>query len=99
MKLMMVVSGLTLACASLPAQAQETLDLSKITCDQFVGYKIINPLYISLWLSGYYNAKRDNTVIDVQGFEANARKLQDYCLVHSNTPVMQAVEAVFGAPK
>jgi hypothetical protein len=94
-KLKIAVSSLVLASASLPASAQLTLDVSKITCDQWVGYKITNPHNIALWLSGYYNAKRGNTVIDPQRLEENARKLQDYCLIHKQIPVMEAVENVF----
>jgi hypothetical protein len=88
-------SALVLVYAASAAQAQLTLDVSKITCDQWVGYKITNPHNIALWLSGYYNAKRGNTVIDPQQLDENARKLQDYCLIHKQTPVMNAVEAVF----
>src|SRR6516164_2534202 len=95
MKLRIAVFGLALACASPAALAQLTLDVSKITCDQWVGYKITNPHNIALWLSGYYNAKRGNTVIDPQRLEENARKLQDYCLIHKQIPVMEAVENVF----
>ena len=95
-KLRIAVSALVLANAAPAAQAQLTLDVSKITCDQWVGYKITNPHNIALWLSGYYNAKRGNTVIDPQRLEENARKLQDYCLIHKQIPVMEAVENVFG---
>src|SRR3954453_18515151 len=96
MKHMLLASGFILARASSAAQAQVTIDVSKITCEQFVGYKITNPRNISMWLSGYYNGKRGNTMLDTQGLEENARKLQDYCLIHTQTPVMQAVETVFG---
>jgi hypothetical protein len=95
-KLKIAVSSLVLASASLPACAQLTLDVSKITCDQWVGYKITNPHNIALWLSGYYNAKRGNTIIDPQRLEENARKLQNYCLINKQVPVMEAVENVFG---
>ena len=50
-----------LAAAFAPAHAQVMLDLSKVTCDQWAGYKITNPQNIALWLSGYYNGKRGNT--------------------------------------
>jgi acid stress chaperone HdeB len=83
----------------LTAQAQETVDVSKITCDEYLGYKIANPYNISSWLSGYYNAKRNNTIIDVQELEANTFKLENYCIVHSGTPVMRAVEEILGGRK
>ena len=80
-----------------PAQAQVTLDLAKVTCDQWSGYKITNPQNIALWLSGYYNGKRGNTVIDTQGLNAETQRLRDFCLVNPQIPVMQAVEKLMGA--
>jgi acid stress chaperone HdeB len=77
------------------ARAQVALDLSKVTCDQFVGYKITNPQNIVIWLSGYYNGKRGNTVIDPQGLDDNAKKLRDFCFRNPSTPVMQATETLF----
>ncbi len=79
------------------AQAQVTLDVAKITCDQFTGYKITNPQNIAIWLSGYYNGKRGNTVLDTQGLNANARKLQEYCIRNPQIPVMNAVDTLLGA--
>jgi acid stress chaperone HdeB len=93
MKFVMVAA--TGALLVLQARAQVTLDVSKVTCDQYVGYKITDPKNISIWLSGYFNGKRGNTIIDTQGFEVNARKLQDYCFRNPATPVMRATEIVF----
>jgi acid stress chaperone HdeB len=94
-KSMLIVSELILALVAVSAaHAQVTVDVSKITCDQFVGYKITNPQNIAIWLSGYYNGKRGNTVIDTQGLAKNARKVQDYCLTKPQVPVMQAVETL-----
>ena len=90
------VLGVMLLAASAPAHAQVTLDLSKITCDQWSGYKITNPQNIALWLSGYYNGKRGNTVIDTQGLAAENQKLRDFCITNPQMPVMQAVEKVLG---
>ena len=73
--------------------AQVTLDVAKITCEQFVLYKITNPRNIAMWISGYYNGKIDNTVLDTDVLERNADKLTDYCLRNPKTPVMQAAAA------
>ena len=56
------------------------LDVAKITCEQFTGYKITNPQNIAMWLSGYYNGKRGNTILDAQGLNANVKKLEGYCI-------------------
>jgi methionine synthase I (cobalamin-dependent) len=93
MKFVMVAA--TGALLVLQARAQVTLDLSKVTCEQYVGYKITDPKNIAIWLSGYFNGKRGNTIIDTQEFNANTKKLQDYCFRNPATPVMQATEVVF----
>jgi acid stress chaperone HdeB len=84
--------------ASRSAQAQMTVDVSKINCDQFVHHKISEPRLIAAWLSGYYNAKRNNRVIDLQSMEENMSKVQNYCNDEKNfkVPVMKAIEQVLG---
>ena len=94
-KPVVIAAGLILAFAAVPAaRAQVTLDVSKITCDQYTGYKITNTQNIAIWLSGYYNGKRGNTVLDTQGLQANAKKLQEYCIRNPQIPVMNAVETL-----
>ena len=97
MRKFMPVVSLIIACGFMPAaQAQVTLDVAKITCDQFTGYKITNPQNIAIWLSGYYNGKTGNTVLDTQALTANAQKLRDYCIRNPKIMVMQAVETLWG---
>jgi hypothetical protein len=94
------VSALIFALATVPAaRAQVMLDVSKITCDQFAGYKITTPQNIAIWLNGYYNGKRSNTVIDMQKLGENTKTLERYCIQNPQILVMKAVETVFGLEK
>ena len=86
---------LTLAWAS-SAQAQVTIDVAKISCKQFTSFKVANPDQIALWISGYYNGKRGNTVIDVEKLRSNALDVKNYCYNHPDILVMEAVETVLG---
>jgi len=86
---------LTLAWAS-SAQAQVTIDVAKISCKQFTSFKVANPDQIALWISGYYNGKRGNTVIDVEKLRSNALNVKNYCYNHPDILVMEAVETVLG---
>jgi hypothetical protein len=98
-KRMPAACALVLALVAVPAaQAQVTIDMSKITCEQYLGYKIINPNDIAMWLSGYYNAQRGNTIVDTETLAAQKRELQDYCLRNLNVPVMKAIDTLFHAP-
>ena len=96
-KSMLVILGLAFAFAletTPEAQAEVTLDVSKLTCEQFLGYKLTTSEKIATWLSGYHNGKRGNTSLGVHGLIANAKKLRSYCTRNSQTLVMDAVETV-----
>jgi acid stress chaperone HdeB len=79
-------------------QAQVTIDVTKVNCDQFVHHKISEPRLIAAWLSGYYSAKRNTRMIDLQTLEENLSKVTNYCSDEKNfkMPVMKAVEQVLG---
>ena len=94
--MLLFVAPVALAAAVQPVHAQVTLDLAKVSCDQWVAYKITDPQKIALWLSGYYNGKRGNTLIDTQRLAAEGAKLRDFCLTNPNLPLMQAVERLKG---
>ena len=97
--LLIAGKSLMLAVAlSLPlgvtASAQVTIDVGKITCNQFALYKVSDPDTIAVWLHGYYSGKRDNTVVEVEKLKANVKKLRDYCLQNPDTNLLQAVDSL-----
>ena len=92
-----------LICAVLisPSEAQTTLDVSRITCDQYVHSKITTPNYIAAWMNGYYSAKRNELMIDTQALQDNVSKLEHYCYEEKlfKVTIMQAVEQLFGVKR
>ena len=97
MKYHLVALGSLLAVpGALPAQAQVTVDAAKITCVQFATGRIGRQGAVANWLSGYLNAKRDNTTIDVPAMAKNVKKLELYCLKHRDELLMSAAKTVFG---
>jgi acid stress chaperone HdeB len=75
------------------AHAQVTVDLSKITCEQF----IVMPKgdSVAVWLSGYYHGDKHVTTVDVNKFEENARNFRAACRLPDNftKPIMQLIES------
>jgi acid stress chaperone HdeB len=89
--------GLTfLLTATSGTQAQVTLDLSKLTCDQFIKYKVADPKLIAVWLNGYFHGKRGDTMIDTQRLNADADEVEKYCFKNSEMLLMPAVEKLIG---
>jgi len=83
----------TLLSASL-AHGQITIDVSKITCDQFAQAKVGDPRTTAVWLNGYYHGKRGITTVDTQQSEDTFTKLMNFCRSGDNSKllVMQAIE-------
>ena len=88
----LALSVVLAAFVSTAASAQVTIDVAKVSCNQFALYKVSDPDTIAVWLHGYYSGKRGNTVVDVGQLKANAKKLRDYCLQNPETNLLQAVE-------
>lgn len=76
------------------AGAQVTIDVAKITCDQFTLYKVTDPQNIAIWLSGYYHGQRNDTTVDTQELAAYLQKVKDYCNLNPQVKLMQAVESM-----
>jgi acid stress chaperone HdeB len=94
MAIIRVTVGMTaMLLAVSMAHAQTTIDVAKITCEQFVLMTVAPPDYLAAWLSGFYNGKRNNTVIEVQQLKDNAEKVKRYCLYNKGT-LMEAIEKV-----
>ena len=80
--------------ASSAARSQESIDVSKITCEQFLAGKVADSRSVSIWLSGYYNGTRKNTVVDVSAFQRGSQDVMDYCISHPSTFLMEAVSSI-----
>jgi acid stress chaperone HdeB len=78
-------------------QAQVTIDITKITCNQFLAGQLTDSRTLAIWLNGYLNGARGKTLVDPLSLEEN--NLINYCLSHSNMLVLDAARNVVGADK
>jgi acid stress chaperone HdeB len=78
------------------SQAQTSIDVSKISCEQYNLFKVADPEKIAIWLSGYYHGVNKNTVLETQRLEENAKKLREFCYLNRKTQIFEAVEKVLG---
>ena len=80
-------------------RAQQTIDVAKITCDQFLAGRVTDSRTLSIWLSGYYNGTRHNTAVDVSAFKKHTLDMDNYCISHRDMNLMEAVENALGFKK
>jgi len=100
MKSQLILTGAFFVFVQIAApRAQVTVDVSKITCEQLILEKPVPAKYVVLRLSGYYNGKRNNTIIEPESLDKNEEKVDFYCNLHRETAVMDAVKNVLGLDK
>jgi len=89
----------TALTASTAASAQVTIDVAKITCDQFLAGKVADSRSVTVWLSGYYHGMHGNTVLDVNALQQDSQAVMDYCITHPSVILMDAVTTLLGKKK
>jgi HdeA/HdeB family len=98
MKPWLIMLGLGLALLGLPkVQAQEIIDIKKITCSEFVAGQVTDSRSLAIWLNGYLSGEHRKTLID--RFSVGENNLIHHCLSHTNMPVLDAARDVVGADK
>jgi hypothetical protein len=100
-KLRLLLTSALFLLAQIPTmRAQETLDLAKITCEQFEMRQLGTPSRdIVLLLAGYYHGKRNDTIIEPQTVKKHEEEVDSYCDQHPDTTVMDAVKNALGFDK
>lgn len=94
-----IVGALSALVGVQTVRAQVTVDVAKITCKQYLAYTVTDPRFIAIWLSGYYNGKRNNMLIDTGAFKKNVDKVEDFCRMNLDDTVVHAVETTLGLGK
>ena len=77
MKARVLLTSALLMFVQIPApQAQVTVDVVKITCEQLLTAALpLTSRDVILWLSGYYHGKHENTIIEPGAIERDGLNL------------------------
>ncbi len=89
----LIFAGIVAALAiSAPAKAQVTIEMSEITCKQFVDYDDDTKDFIGNWMRGYFSSKKNLTVVDSRYVKRNTEKIARYCKKLPKSSLMDAVQ-------
>jgi len=86
--------GLTLASALIPslADAQLKIDMTLVTCAQYLAMPPDQAANFAAWMSGWFNQKQGYVWINLQAYERNVANVRGYCTTNPNDKVMTALE-------
>jgi acid stress chaperone HdeB len=84
-----------LVLPTVPARA-EVLDLSTMSCKQFVdsGEDMIK--LVLIWMDGWYKGDSDDAIIDTEVFVQNGKKFGSYCAINPTVSIVTAAEKILG---
>ena len=88
-----LVFAMTLLGVSLlPATAQVRLDMSLITCNQWLNAAWDQQNFMRAWMGGYFSASRNNNMLDFGYLKRNEQKITAYCKKHKSETLMSAIQ-------
>lgn len=73
------------------ARAQVILDMSLITCRNYLDYDGERQNMVAAWMSGYFNASINQPLVSYDRFQYNKKVVTDYCRQHLNETLMSAI--------
>jgi acid stress chaperone HdeB len=85
-----IVTAALLAAAT-PAQAQK-VDLSEVTCKQFLDMSKESIGLVLMWMAGYYSDQDAPPVVDFDKMKEDAAKLAGYCAKNPTVGLITAAE-------
>ena len=80
------------AIAGTEARAQAVLDLTMITCKQYLSQPTDRQNILASWMSGYFNAAQNNAMLDTARFERNKATVTAYCRKHGPETLMSVIQ-------
>lgn len=90
--------SLTFAMAIVPvvANAQLTIDMDKITCDQYLAMPPSQSRNFSAWMSGWFSYQNRRTFVDFLLHQKNIANVQAWCRSYPKETVMSGLQKAIG---
>jgi acid stress chaperone HdeB len=84
--------AICLALAGETARAQTVIDMTMLTCNQFLKSDRDRQDIIAGWMSGYFNSARNVSVFNLTQAARNRNVVSAYCKRHGSETLMSAIQ-------
>src|SRR6187551_3416227 len=96
MRLRLVGAVMGIVALQSTANAQLTIDMSLITCEQYLAMKPAMSRDFSAWMSGWFSYQTRKTYLDLAAHESNIAKVKSWCQFRPRESVMNALQNAIG---
>jgi hypothetical protein len=90
--------GLFLGSVAVPAisHAQIAVDMTKLTCGQYLEMSPDQSRIYAAWMSGWFNQKMGTTYVNLEAYEKNVENVKAWCGTNPNEMVMTGLQRATG---
>jgi hypothetical protein len=81
--------GTTLSTA---ASAQVMIDMSRVTCGEYLALPPAQAEDFSAWMSGWFNQKNGYVFVDLNAYQRNVANVKAWCASHPAETVMATLQ-------
>jgi HdeA/HdeB family len=74
------------------SQAQVMVNMSLVTCSQFLAFPPEQSRVFSAWMSGWFNQKTGYTYVNLQAYERNVANVTEWCAANPGELVMTGLQ-------
>jgi hypothetical protein len=80
------------AALSSAAHAQLAIDMSRITCAQYLAMSPVESADFSAWMSGWFNQKTGYVFVDLNAYARNVQNVKSWCASNPTETVMVGLQ-------
>lgn len=96
MKTRLMVMAVSLWLLPAAANAQVTIDMAAVKCDQYLAMQPEMSSNFSAWMSGWFSYQTNRPFVDVVLHQTNIGNLKQWCKFHPQDSVMAGLKYTLG---
>ena len=74
------------------SQAQVSIDMSRVTCAEYLAMPAAQSAMFSAWMSGWFNQKTGYVFVDLDAYARNVANVKSWCASNPNDTVMASLQ-------
>ena len=93
MKCKVLIVATALSAVAVPSTAQVNLNMNNVTCGQWLALGPEGQQFVQYWMSGYYNAAANSSVLNYDRLQKNSAKVLAFCKKNKSKTLPTAIKA------
>jgi hypothetical protein len=77
-----ILGGLVIVAAFSSAKAQTIIEMSALKCGDYLEAPARRQEQLAAWMSGYFDAERNMSIVDLEKYAANKKRVEEFCRRH-----------------